>query len=107
MKEFTFPWSTCPIVPTRFSTSFKPDQQSIIPMFTCGFDRSKTVAIPRAPCRSAPKTCCTGLKPLRWRRTSRAVLRRGVKERLRFDIVTKRKLGRREGKNLATGRIDN
>lgn len=66
-----------------------------LPIFTCGFVLSKTVASPRAALRSLPKTCCMGLIPFFWRTASRLVLIKGAIEREKVDILRpERKNGR-------------
>ena len=59
-----------------------------IPIFTWGFDRSKTVASPLTPFWSLPKICWIGLTPLCCRNASRAVRNSGATEREKEGIVT-------------------
>lgn len=60
----------------------------VVPMLTWGFDRSKTVARPRIPFASLPKTCCTGLPPLCCRTASRLVRSNGANERVMTTILS-------------------
>ena len=74
------------------------------PIFTCGFVRWKAVASPRAPLRSLPKTCCTGLMPFCWRTASRLVLMKGTIDRDNVDMLrTEREKG--TNKTLESERI--
>ena len=63
-------------------------QHWVVPILTWGFDRSKTVASPRIPFASLPKTCCIGLTPFCCRRASRLVRSIGANERVTTTILS-------------------